>query len=308
MTTPKKHDTALVNEMLGLLRHQCAPQVTGRNPYWSPISSKDFHELDLLRTPDWKHEVPTDQGPIVVLDKSGAWFAAAASCDLAHSVLENTGEREFNKSLPGYWLIDFHHWNNKEIPSPIGHTRRKSGWVTTPTAALLERLTDEGVWPGLTIHGSWTCTTRMRLNKPSDGGGWANVIRDRRAAILTELIDEGLTSDQIQKDPRYVNFKNSYAVALEEIRKGFNAPDGIKEHRINRPDWYYTITAQHAANHWRKAWDLRAKGFCPTGIGTKDEISFRQADFDKIVEQGLIKIDPTGRALGTFKVKKEIEA
>lgn len=307
MNATKKHDPKLVSELLGLLRHQCAPQVNRRNPYWAPNMSRTFYELDTL-VPDWKHELPTDQGPIVTLDKNAAWFSAAASSELAHGILENTGEIEFDKNRPGYWLIDFHHWNHKAIVSPLGRTRLKTGWVATPTVAVLERLTDEGVWPGITIHGSWTTTTRMRLNRPADGGGWSNVVRDMRSTILTELIEEGLTPEEIQAHPRYKGFKDSYAVALEEIRKGFNSPDGMKEHRIYRPDWYHTIVAQHAASHWRKGWDLLNHNLGPVAIGTRDEISFRKRDFIKILDQGLIKIDQTGRTLGAYKIKKETEA
>jgi hypothetical protein len=263
---------------------------------------RNFYELGTV-VPDWKQELPTDESCLVTLDKNGAWFASAASADLAHSVLENTGEMEFNRDLPGYWLIDLPRWNRKDIVSPIGRTKLKSGWVTTPTAALLAQLAEEGEWPDLRVHGSWTCKTKMRLNKTGDGGGWTNLLRDERSAILDRLMAEGLTPQQIQRHPDYKGFKDSFASALETLKTGHNAPGGVKEHRIYRPDWYHTIVSNHAANHWRLGWRLLQKGLGPVAMGTKDEITFRMNDWMAIKEQGLIKTDPTGRAFGHYKIK-----
>jgi len=299
------------NDILGALRHECAPRLNSRQPYWAPNMPSTFYNLGTL-IPEWNWKDGRTHANTVTTDKNGAWFSAASSVILPHGVLENTGDIPFNRDLAGYWLIEVDPWAHKDkLVSPLGNRKHpQSFWVTTPTLILLDELTDQDVWTGYKIHGSWTTTKTVRLNNRTDGGGWANKMRDHRTAILDGLWKQGMSSDQIHHHSTYEGFKRAYAKAWETIATGNNSPGGERGHRIYRPDWFHTMKAHHAANMWRSAWKCHQRGFSPVAMGAVDELTFRLSDWEAMEAPNTtspLKIDQSGKALGHFKIKKVSE-
>ena len=151
-----------------------------------------------------------------------------------------------------------------------------------PTVQLLQHLTDEGYWPGVDVRDSWTSRTRCRLR------GWSGAIaHDREKALAqgdTELYDR---------------IKLGYSQAVTMM-----GAEG--KSLLHRPDWSMAIRAQAAASCWRAAWAADLAGHSPVAMRRVDELVFPRYAVASWWSSGgttPVRVDTTGRRLGTFKVK-----
>lgn len=270
---------------LDILLADYPPMIRGRAPFWRPAPAQIE---DQVYEPAWSwvSSTPVTED-VVVLDLIAAYLAAATSVKVAHGRLVSAGvERTFDKNRAGYWRVTVHPWTVPDLFSPLGTARLGTEvWVTTPTAALLADLTEEGHWPGIDVHESWTCPYTVRLRP------WAQHMSAlRREAIMShdrELYDA-------------IKISYSQAVTLMGVDR---------KSKIFRPDWGRAIRTQHAANTWRKAWRAYQLGHGPVAAGSVDELAFRRRSLQwmrSMREAGRpmpVKVDPTGVSLGSWRVK-----
>lgn len=292
------------------------PLLKGRRPFWRPTPPPCHRDV---REPQWRWDLPlrawrsTAPGPvrrcwspsphlagaavfrdddtIRVLDCNAAYLAAASTVEVAHARLDRTRVIPFDAARPGYWQIEIFPWQVPSIWSPLGTGQMPArAWLTTPTVALLAKLVDEGFWPEVRVHDSWTTEHRCRLRN------WTDLVSGhRREALATGDTDT------------YEQIKIGYSQAVTIM--------GVdRKSKIFRPDWSQHIRAQHAANMWRKAWGAWSVG-CPVlASGTVDEFTVVARHLDALTErqqQGHrtpIRVDESGRSLGSFKTKHSMSA
>jgi hypothetical protein len=287
---------------------QFPPKVSGRMPFWRPKPAPVHKDV---REPAWSWraplvEIPRQNGThtpswgvqptvplllagdhVLTLDANAAYLTAASSVDLAHGALRRTRAIRFDKRLTGYWQIKAHPWLIPWIMSPLGTaTIPDRVWLTTPTVALLDQLSDDGYWPGVEVLDSWTCPTSCRLRT------WTQQVNSDRKTALARREDF---------PELYEEIKTGYSTAVTMIGTG-------KQSLCYRPDWSQSIRAQHAANTWRRAWKAIGRG-CPIlAAGTVDELTVPLPAYRELQEEHLlipnpIPLDKTGRLLGTYKIK-----
>ncbi|WP_371591252.1 hypothetical protein [Streptomyces sp. NBC_00470] len=288
---------------LDLLLNEHVPTLKRRNPYWAPRPAVCWREIHV---PAWRwfhvsYEPDVDT-EVTFLDRTASWVSAASSAQYAHGALERTGALPGYGRRPGYYLVDAHPWQDHRIVSPLGTADTEARvWVTYPTLEILQRLTEDGVWPGVTIHDSWTCPDSVRFR------AWATAVnqvrveahRDVQAAMM-----DGTEADQAEAEDHYENYvKAGYAVAFETMR-GNDDPREAKS-KVRRPDWYQTTVAQAAANVWRDTWKCVQAGYQPLFMGAKDEVAYLTEDVRAMMRTTppVLKIDTTGVQLGHWKVK-----
>ena len=286
-----------VYRALSLLEGSYAPTVSRREPYWRPPVPKC---TKIVHTPVWNWQSVTKTTPpvqLIDLDVSGAFLAAASSALFAHGPLRPTGATPVTGAT-GYYLIDAHPWAGGGIPNPLGTADLKERvWVAHPTLLLLRQLEDEGYWPAITIHDSYTAVASCRLRR------WAERVRDDRAAMLAARnVAPQDTPEYDAADDAYQAVKDGYAIAVQ-MMLGTTADGQPSKARIKRPDWYHTIHAQHAANHWRKAWKAVLAGHHPAAMGAVDELTFTADDLDALLRADVLPMDETGLKLGSLKTK-----
>lgn len=245
--------------------------------------------LDDVHIPvwDWSRPAPASCDPIT-LDVTAQWPSAASSARYAHGNLRRRPGTQAFDGLPGYWLCDLRGitWKRgADLMSPLGTgAHRPKAWLATPTVALLRELVEAGHLADFDIVDSWTSDQPVRFT------GWTNWIRDTRVELMDAGADETLAA-----------FKDSYAIAVVMWKTG----EGCD---TKRPDWYHTTLAQAAASHWRRLWAAVVAGHGPISAGAVDEAVFTADDLVALQElpPQLVpfQIDPTGRRLGTYKIKK----
>lgn len=283
---------------LAMLEGPYAPKVARREPFWRPRAPKCTR---IVYTPTWNWESVAKTAPpvqLVTLDVSGAFLAAASSATFAHGQLEPTGAAPAD-GAPGYYLIDAHPWAGGGIPNPLGTwpAMPERVWVAHPTVALLRQLADDGYWPEVVVHDSYTATVPCRLRK------WAEQVRDDRAyALARRAAAEPDSANWERAQESYQAIKDGYAVAIQ-MMLGTTADGQPAKARIKRPDWYHTIHAQHAANMWRKAWKCVLAGHHPAAMGATDELTFTADDLDALLQADVLPLDETGLKLGSLKTK-----
>ncbi|OFV82836.1 MAG: hypothetical protein A2Y78_10190 [Acidobacteria bacterium RBG_13_68_16] len=286
--------TLMVLRALDRLIDTTPPRLRGRDPYWRPTPPPCSKSV---REPAWSWRRPNGLEPldltggVTVLDANAAYLAAASTVEVAHGRLINTKGREFDPRVPGYWHVEIFPWLVPDIVSPLGTAKYPDlAWLTTPTVALLARLVDDGYWPEIHVTDSWTSVDRCRLRH------WSEMISGiRREALLSG------DRDAVE------SVKLAYSQAITTM--------GIdKKSMIHRPDWSQHIRTQHAANMWRKMWSARGSGLPVLGSSAVDEIVTTSSAvrwcLDNAAKGGRppLRIDPTGLALGSFKVKKTLNA
>jgi hypothetical protein len=301
-----------VFKALSMLENEYIPLLKRRAPYWRPRPAPCFRDC---YTPDWNWTHPAYSPELgmdlSVLDRNGAYVSAASSANFAHGELEHTGALSTFAKAPGYYKIDWHTWQDDRIPSPLGSAQLSGKvWVSHPTVEQLVQLqnTEEGYWPEVRIHDSWTCPTTVRFRD------WATAVNNVRAEALGDVYadpdhdpsyDPGKCPD-CRACPWYTAVKNGYAMAVQMFLG--QSADGSVKSGVKRPDWYHTIHAQHAATTWRYVWKGVLAGFEPVSMGGTDEVIYPSATIPELETGGHLKIDRTGVALGTFKIKEEIPA
>ena len=282
-------DGAISYRALDMLHARYGPRLRGREPFWRPTPAPVSAEVWEPRW-TWRRPVTSGDGTrIGTLDANGAFLGAICTVEVAHGALAHTPRRSFHRAVPGLWLIDWHPWNYADrIVSPLGSRRDvERVWVTTPTMQLLENLCAEGVWPGLDVYDSWTCTDRCRLR------AWGVHMRDDRARAMAH-------GDR----PLVAAIKLGYSQAVTVM-----ATSGAA--RVHRADWAQHIRGQHAASTWRKAWACINAGVRLGGMGAVDELSISWDDVERLRAAAAygtpapLTLDQTGVALGAWKVKED---
>jgi hypothetical protein len=286
---------------LRLLEKVVPPTFYGREPYWrAPVRLAP----EKVFIPGWTwsadyRELPEGEQP-VTLDCNGAFMAALGSAPVAWGDLNNTGEMDAweldpRRVLPGYYLIDAFHWPfDATIVSPLGnHTKLPAGariWIAAPTLILLLELLQEGTIGGLTIHDSWT---PKRVTNFRD---WNARLKVARNKLLDNIAKADTPEDIAAAKERYKAFKEGYGAAFSMMLTGARC-------HTRRPDWAHQVYAQHAATSWRKAWRFSI-GAPLLAMGNTDALTVLEADLKRAVLSAKppIKLDPTGRQLGYYKV------
>jgi len=279
---------ALEGEYAPLRRRQ-------REPYWRPPLPGMTFAADVITSWEWERPY---SGEVAVLDRSGAYVAAASSVLVAHGKLEQTGPCEFD-NRPGYYRVQVHPWHEADaLPHPMGEwgSKQPEVWVPAPAVALLRDLADAGRWPDVTVLDSYT-GDGVRLSR------WAGFVNTLRTEAIAE---HGRDSDQ------YAAVKTGFGMALS-LMLGYQGDAMRREWKCNvrRPDWAHSIYAQSAATLWRWADDCRtvAPGLGPVALRNVDELVIPQAALEVVTTtkrpggRAPLGIDPAGIKLGTFKVK-----
>jgi len=261
-------------------------------PYWRPELPGMTFGAHVVSGFSWHRSYV---GPVAVLDRSGAWVSAASSANVAHGALEHTGACPF-EGRPGYYEIGAYPWYEEaELPSPLGRPRGETVWVPAPTVTLLKELVDQSRWPDVDVLDSYT-------GDPCRINDWTTYVnRLRQHAISTY----GRDSDQY--DDVKVAFGQVMSLMLGSVEDGVRR---VWKSRAARPDWTHTIQSQASATLWRWADDLRQIGVPPVALRAVDELVIpltipleTLTATPRTGGRTPLKIDPSGVALGTFKVK-----
>jgi hypothetical protein len=270
-------------------------------PYWRPEMPGMLQAAHIVK--GWAWERPYD-GPVTVLDKSGAWVAAASSVEVAHGKLEHTGALEF-EGHPGYYEITVYPWTEQGMPHPLGtpHASAKwqaggTVWVPAPTVALLRDLAAAGRWPDVAVTDSYT-SPGVRVN------AWTKHVNALRAYAIETY---GRDSEQ------YGAVKDGYGQAMS-LMIGHPKDDGIGwewKCGAQRPDWTHAFRAQGAAMIWRRADQCRqvAPELGPVALRNVDELVIPSSALEIVTtavppgaSRPAVVIDPDGIDLRSFKVK-----
>lgn len=266
-----------------------------RAPYWRPELPGIVFAAQVVTGWDWSRPYA---GPVSVLDRSGAWVAAASSATVGHGALEHTGEME-QAGRPGYCQLAVYRWDEAGMPNPLGHVPAgaETLWVPTPTAVLIRDLAAAGRWPDATVLDSYTAEP-VRLDK------WTKFVNGLRAFAIN---DYGRDSEE------YIRVKEAFGQAMSLMVGSISDSGTRREWKcgVQRPDWTHTIQAQGSATLWRWADDCRqmAPDLAPVAVRNVDELVVPTAAVDIVTttpRPGARKpmvIDPTGITLGSFKVK-----
>jgi hypothetical protein len=225
---------------LAMLEGKFAPTYHGRAPLWRLKAKAPKFALkpEDVHTPAWKWQRPA-VGNLYDLDGNAAWLTAASSVSVAHGALERSGALDATEpraARPGLFLVDVHHWNEEQLPHPLGtNVTRHTGsrvWVAHPVLRLLMELERDGYLPPLEIHDSWTAvdgpdgkaiSVRFRA--------WTTHISMDRCAALDALAaaPEGSEEQLLARD-QYEGIKLGYAQAVQMM-------GGHKLCQVARPDW-----------------------------------------------------------------------
>jgi hypothetical protein len=233
----------------------------------------------------WSRKPMTDEagrGWLHCYDGNGAYTAA-------YNTKVNTGgwrhveAPEFDKELPGYWLVDPPEWADRLLPDPFDPTGRDArtqragpSWRATPTLAGLAELGYE-----IRPREAWL---------PADGYGrwwepWYERVRDARAALLAMAPDRDA------------------AAVLDALRTVWHQTHGMITiaSQGKRRDHDHTIIAAYRANLLRRLVAVgEAESRWPLAIAT-DNAAFASDDPDprSACPAGIV----LGAGLGQFKVK-----
>lgn len=240
----------------------------------------------------WAWSRPFD-GPVSVLDRSGAWIAAASSVEVGHGELKQTGEIEF-EGAPGYYQIIRHPWTETRLPDPLSGAGGDTLWVPGPTVGLLAGLVAEGRWPDVSILDAYT-SVGVRLRK------WTDYVNKLREVAITKY---GRDSNQ------YTEVKTNFGEAMSLM---LGAPTVPRKWKcgLQRPDWVHSIQSQASATLWRWADDClkMAPELGPVSLREVDELLIPSAAVEIVTAterpggRSPMVIDPDGIKLGSFKVK-----
>jgi hypothetical protein len=270
-------------------------------PYWRPELPGMLDTAHVVTGWHWEREY---DGPVTVLDKSGAWIAAASSVEVAHGALDHTGACEFT-GRPGYYLITVYPWTETGMPHPLSlpdtapqWSPGDQVWVPAPTVALLRDLVEAGRWPDVDVIDSYT-SPGVRISE------WTRHVNELRTyAVRTYGRDSA----------QYEAVKRQYGQTMS-LMVGRPKENGIGREwsfGIQRPDWTHAIQAHAAAMLWRRADQCRqvAPDAAPVSLRHVDELVIPSAALEAVTTtpppgaaRPAITIDPEGLDLRSFKVK-----
>lgn len=249
----------------------------------------------------YQWERPYD-GPVTILDRTGAHMSAAATVEIAHGALAHTGPLNFD-GAPGYYKVDVFPWTERDrLPHPLGedgdHLSRKPGpdgnprtmWVPAPRMALLTELADAGRWSSATVLDSWT-------GEPVRLRGWTAHVQELREYSITRYG---------RKSVQYAAVKRAFGMATSLMR-GASGAGRRREFKgkVQRTDWYDTIADHSSVMLWRRA------DACLSIVPDNGPVALRNVDELVIPTAAMpaltagvtapIRIDSDGIRLGTFK-------
>jgi len=263
-------------------------------PYWRPELPGITGVAHVVTGWHWSREYA---GEVAVLDRSGAWVAAASSATVAHGPLVHTGPLDEFEGRPGMYKIPVYPWHEADtLPHPLGHVTGDEVWVPAPTVVRLAELVEQNRWPDVAILDSYTADG-VRLND------WTTYVNKLRAhAIRTH----GRDSDQ------YAEIKMAFGQALSLLLGSEDPGRGrVWKCKAQRPDWSHTIQAQASAilHRWADRCRIVAPDLGPVMVRNVDELVIPAAALEivtTVTAPGAAKplaLDPEGIKLGTFKVK-----
>jgi len=279
---------------LSVLKHTVRTGKGKTPPAWKPavVGPDEAYEADYY--PDhWRGDesAPWMHGH----DLNRAYVAAAMGVEVSPWALRHTGRIAFDARRAGWWQVELAPWNDPRIPDPAGYEidydradpgdRQLVRWVTTPTLALLESLTEQGLYGGARILDSWTGPAVRGVLR-----GWAETMRDAYAAPLADTLPGDVAA----------------AVRLT-VKMAGRETLGLLARAENwayRPDWWYAVVAQARCNLWRKLWTIgTSEGRWPALIDV-DNVWYG-ADTGVWADQvpALFKVDASGLKLGAVKQK-----
>jgi hypothetical protein len=235
-------------------------------------------------------------------DLNRAYIGAANVVEVAPWPLKRTGKREFSPLDPGWWQVELQGtWNDPRMPDPAGYRRDnpRVRWITTPRAALLAQLAEQGLHGGFLVLDSYTMRTdrferrpQLRLFKP-----WAEVMGN----TFAEAARLAAGDDVIAEDA---------AAVLEAVKLvGHKTPGAWASptNFIYRRDWWHSVIAMNGANLWRRMWKIGStKKVWPWYVDT--DCVWYGSDHDdhaRFAEEIGLPYDPTGIKLGHFKPNKK---
>ena len=144
---------------------------------------------------DWSRPVTGDEAKcryVHAYDRGGSYLAAIAGLELpVGEATHHADGLEFDRKLPGYWLIeigDSADWRYPHPLNPFGHALSEPKWVTTPT---LERAHALGYEP--TVLEAWVWPEHGRVLVP-----WQKRAADARSALDVDDADAQAARDQIK--------------------------------------------------------------------------------------------------------------
>lgn len=293
-----------------------------KEPYWRPPMPEI---TDRVTTSSWSWKLPSwdGGGRFAVLDRTAAYLSAMSSVEVAWSDLVEESLERFT-GLPGFYKVQVLPWLESGLPHPLGSVGdREAGtevWVPHPRAELLQGLADAGRYPDGFITGAYTCgineegrPRKVRLTE------WAKHMRDARAQVIADFgrYDPDAGDGQTEAY-RYVKTRISQARTMMTGRwepgKGRSYDPTVK---VRRADWGLAVEDQSAVTLWRAADDCRQIAV-QAGMAELAPLALRNVDELLVPEQAVelitstprpggrrpLVVDPSGIALGTFKVKK----
>jgi hypothetical protein len=291
--------------LLDALTTECIPRLRKRGPLWKPAVPPTTWDVRVPRSWPWSR--PYD-GPVTVLDLSGAWVSAISSVTVGLGALTHTGDDPYAK-LPGHYLVRCDHpWTELDMPHPLGRVREgmTTMWVDNRAVSTLRELVLQGRWPEADVLDSYTCSDRVRLSE------WAAYINGLREYAITTF---GRESDEYGR----VKDTMSMAVMMMLGRVPGDESAGPREWIIGvrRPDWAQAIMAQAAYTLWQWCDDARrvAPEYAPVRLHQVDELHV-PTEAVPILEakdrpalsggkpRGPLVLDQAGIKLGTFKAKR----
>lgn len=214
-------------------------------------------------------------------DRGGSYAGAVAGLEMGIGEPELIeGEVQFDKKLPGYWLIDRETWEDWRVPHPLNlRADANDGqvWVTTPT---MEIATEMGLTP--TVNQAWVWRKHARVLD-----GWYNRIRDARTLLDTDDLDDQAARDQLKTV--YTRLIGNFgSETLWRGRKGY------------APERRHLIVAKARANLTRRFMQIgRDSGVWPLAV-TADTLLYASDEPDPVKAwPGLEK--SYGRGLGQFR-------
>lgn len=264
-------------------------------PYWRPPLPGMMSAAHVITGFGW-HRPFT--GEVVRLDANAAYLSSAATVLIPHFQLKRTGPmRQFDPTLTGYALVQVHPWLETDLPHPLGRPDGDQLWVPWPTLQLLAQLVDAGRWPDAEILDSYT-SLGSRLTD------WTNHCRDLRIEVIDAHGRDSTEYDRFKK-----SFNAAWGLFTGSAKPGQSRKWKCGAHR---PDWTHTVMAHSAANKWRLASEItRRSPAALVSLAHTDEMWLPAEHYPAACElmsltrpdRPVLRIDQTGRALGTWKIK-----
>ncbi len=190
---------------------------------------------------DWSREITADERGrefVHAFDRGGSYLGPAGGIVVGIGEAQHrTGGVEFDKKLPGYWLLDSvpesADWRAPHPLIPSAGVARIDNpiWVTTPTLELAYEMGYE-----LEPTEAWVWTEHGRFLEP-----WYKRVRDARAQVIGHR-------DDPRYDTVYETLKNTYTDAI-----GWLAAEGRFGGNLGYlPHWRHHVLAKARANVIRR--------------------------------------------------------